>query len=382
MSDSDPSPPPPPYEVDNPTSSTFAHTTPVEALNESSSVRRINQKLANVDGLGISEDGKVVIPPTLERAYSRLLFPPSYVVVGVYRLCTDKSLYVPAWKKCKHGVVRGGVVGTIWALFTFNIQRKFIELFLIHSPRVTGLSEETVFGYRMPFSLPTYAAVFFLSSQVTAILTFFLSRNIRIARERVWEQTVASRGKGKDFWQPYTEEWLRPPQPNPKPFWSLDRWFGSFIARMIVRRVLLAPLNFVPFVGIFISAWFKALGTATYLHKPYFSAKKMTHEQCAIFVEERKWEYRSFGFAAALLESIPLVGLVFTISNRIGAAMWAHDLEKNQHYIASERAKGHVIDGQSLARGGALFTPTEKQRKHLEGISMTDVDIPGDYVGS
>ena len=32
----------------------------------------------------------------------------------------------------------------------------------------------------------------------------------------------------------------------------------------------------------------------------------------------------AFGFAAALLESIPVIGLAFTISNRVGAAMWAH----------------------------------------------------------
>ena len=100
----------------------------------------------------------------------------------------------------------------------------------------------------------------------------------------------------------------------------------------------------------------------------------MTPHQVAIFIEERKWDYRCnssfylyqrfslmyfsvFGFAAALLESIPVVGLIFTISNRVGAAMWAHgtslsvyecnlsliallDLEKKQHFIASERLAG------------------------------------------
>jgi hypothetical protein len=66
----------------------------------------------------------------------------------------------------------------------------------------------------------------------------------------------------------------------------------------------------------------------------------MTEQQTAIFVEERKWDYRSkeentfpiwlltrnqvFGFTAALLEGLPVIGLLFTISNRIGAAMWAH----------------------------------------------------------
>jgi len=33
-----------------------------------------------------------------------------------------------------------------------------------------------------------------------------------------------------------------------------------------------------------------------------------------------------FGFTAALLEGLPIIGLMFTISNRIGAAMWAHGL--------------------------------------------------------
>ena len=71
----------------------------------------------------------------------------------------------------------------------------------------------------------------------------------------------------------------------------------------------------------------------------------MTPHQVAVFIEERKWDYRCkllihfipsifspmcvfffsvFGFAAALLEDIPIVGLIFTISNRVGAAMWAH----------------------------------------------------------
>ena len=36
--------------------------------------------------------------------------------------------------------------------------------------------------------------------------------------------------------------------------------------------------------------------------------------------------YLAFGFAAALLEGLPIVGLIFTISNRIGAAMWAHGM--------------------------------------------------------
>jgi len=33
-----------------------------------------------------------------------------------------------------------------------------------------------------------------------------------------------------------------------------------------------------------------------------------------------------FGFTAALLETLPFIGLVFSISNQVGAAMWAHGM--------------------------------------------------------
>lgn len=61
----------------------------------------------------------------------------------------------------------------------------------------------------------------------------------------------------------------------------------------------------------------------------------MTPFQVELWITERQSHYRSFGFAAALMERIPLIGLVFSISNRIGAAMWAHDLEKRQQLIRS-----------------------------------------------
>ena len=40
-------------------------------------------------------------------------------------------------------------------------------------------------------------------------------------------------------------------------------------------------------------------------------------------------EYLAFGYAGALLEGIPLFGLFFMMTNVIGAALWAVDLEKS-----------------------------------------------------
>lgn len=58
------------------------------------------------------------VPENLTRATLRLQFPPTYVIVGVYRLFSDKSLYIPAWDKCKHATQRGAIVGVIWVRFT------------------------------------------------------------------------------------------------------------------------------------------------------------------------------------------------------------------------------------------------------------------------
>ncbi|KAF7967778.1 hypothetical protein HWV62_33195 [Athelia sp. TMB] len=72
----------------------------------------------------------------------------------------------------------------------------------------------------------------------------------------------------------------------------------------------------------------------------YFEAKKISKHQVAVFMEVRKWDYRTFGSVVSLLEGLPITRLVFTISNRSGATMWAHDLEKKQCFIAAKQRKG------------------------------------------
>jgi hypothetical protein len=81
-----------------------------------------------------------------------------------------------------------------------------------------------------------------VGSQATFILRFFLSRNIRIARERAWAYTVASRGKGSDFWQPYVEEWESPPQVDESRLGMLRKLLSGFVGKAVVRGIRLQPL--------------------------------------------------------------------------------------------------------------------------------------------
>ena len=77
------------------------------------------------------------------------------------------------------------------------------------------------------------AALLAVGDQVNFILNFFLRRNIAIAKQRVWDQTVASRGKGPSFWKPYVEEWDLPPVIT-EPGW--DAWISGSVAQFVIRR--------------------------------------------------------------------------------------------------------------------------------------------------
>lgn len=69
-----------------------------------------------------------------------LTFPPLYCVVGAYRLAHDPSLWKPMWAKCSKAAKQAGIIGLVWAIFTWPIQRLFVYYFMSASASVTGLS--------------------------------------------------------------------------------------------------------------------------------------------------------------------------------------------------------------------------------------------------
>ncbi|KAF8671666.1 hypothetical protein RHS04_08196 [Rhizoctonia solani] len=238
-----------------------------------------------------------------------LTLPPVYCVVGIYRLLTDPLIRQPVWDKCRHGVRRGGLVGLFWAALTWKLQKAFVGYFLLSTPRFTGLSNDRVFGYQLPLDVGTYATLLFLGDQITGIINFFLSRNLGIARDRAWDQTMTSRGKEESFWGGYVEvEWEKPPHvTTDPPKW--EKHVGNKVLRIVISK--------------------------------------------------------SFGFTAALLESIPIIGIGFTISNRI-----ASYLEKRQDLFRRGEIKplpprivtldnGEKLELAPSRHAGAGFTKEE-----------------------
>lgn len=104
--------------------------------------------------------------------------------------------------------------------------------------------------------------------------------------------------------------------------------FAKFSPKAIIRYFLYLPLNMIPVVGTVMFVILQGRKFGPTAHARYFQLKQMKKREKDEFVERRKAAYTSFGVPAVLLELIPLVGIFFSFTNNVGAALWAADIEK------------------------------------------------------
>jgi hypothetical protein len=104
--------------------------------------------------------------------------------------------------------------------------------------------------------------------------------------------------------------------------------FARFTPKAIIRYLMYLPLNFIPVLGtaMFVILQGRKFGPSA--HARYFQLKKMNNMQKEDFVARRKAAYTSFGVPAVLLELVPILGIFFSFTNTVGAALWAADMEK------------------------------------------------------
>ncbi|GAA5986886.1 hypothetical protein JCM11641_006581 [Rhodosporidiobolus odoratus] len=297
-----------------------------------------------------------------------LTFPPSYCAVGAYRLAHDPTLWKPIWARSAKGLKRAAMFAVPYTLValpltrlyvTFILSRSFLSPSNIHDAALIGVS---------PVVYTTWAL---LAGQLSSLLEWFLARELKKGREEAYERTVQSRGKELEFWGEYVEEWKVPPVEKAERAAEKQNFYTKLstpLARIVVLKVLLTPLSFIPFLPLTVMSAIRSLTLGRQLHRPYFAAKKLSPFQIELWVTERQKGYRSFGFAACLLERIPFLGLVFSISNRIGAAMWAHDLEKQQHLYRSGSLKPTKVYVSKLAAVAAHQRAADIPEQVLGGV--------------
>jgi len=237
-------------------------------------------------------------------------------------------------------------------LRSFEVRSCPIPFFLVlirhSSPKISGPSHDTMFGVKVPFNVHTCNLSlltipdFQLKKAPQTLLSWLLdTRHVHIP---IFPQPKHSYRQRSHLGSNRCISWARsgllatirrrmgtstlpgPRLQETEIHWKVAGWlvwaihnktrYALYCSRPQISEdfglVLVSPFQVYPFIGLSVSAWFEALGTSYFLHRrvslvrtpraalvvelvhiQYFEAKKMTKQQIAVYMEERKWTYRS-----------------------------------------------------------------------------------------
>ncbi|KAL9114908.1 MAG: hypothetical protein Q9227_001151 [Pyrenula ochraceoflavens] len=200
---------------------------------------------------------------------------------------------------------------------------------------IAYLPQATVMAFTSGPVAAVSAAILTLSESST--LLNLLSRNFVLGDALIdtFDGTLVARGRADLVQQGRV---VRPPRAGDaveRLGKLVKRPFEKFAPSALLRYVMYLPVNFVPVVGtvVFVGLQGKRSGPAA--HERYFQLKGWGRREKEGWVERNRGAYTGFGVAAFLLEMVPVVSLVFSFTNAVGAALWAADIERQEANTAS-----------------------------------------------
>lgn len=173
-----------------------------------------------------------------------------------------------------------------FALISYPLTRLYVSLILTRSP----FSPKNVHGAAvLGINVIRYTTITLVLGQISMLLEWSLGRELKKARLEVYDATVKSRGKselrisastliltlcnclGQEFWEPYFEEWAVPPIERAKRAAEKQAFYvrlTSPLVRMVVLKLLLTPLSFIPGLALVVTSAIRCLTLARMLHQP------------------------------------------------------------------------------------------------------------------
>ncbi|KAK9238123.1 hypothetical protein V1525DRAFT_124868 [Lipomyces kononenkoae] len=124
-------------------------------------------------------------------------------------------------------------------------------------------------------------------------------------------------------------------------FYKLRNHYRKFVLRMtspyvLLKALILLPIQFIPVIGPLVMALMKSVDTARAAQGRYFQLKGWSPRQVRVFTRRRYGSYWTFGAAAGVLETFPILEMFFSFTNATGAALWAVKLEKRARRKAAK----------------------------------------------
>lgn len=109
---------------------------------------------------------------------------------------------------------------------------------------------------------------------------------------------------------------------------SILRAVRLFQILKIIISIITLPLNFIPTIGCIIYIYINGILQAWDQQDRYFELKKIDGLGVQWrFIKKHYSKMSGFGFVSFFLESLPLIGVVFNITNAVGIALYDCALE-------------------------------------------------------
>ncbi|KAI0832107.1 hypothetical protein BC628DRAFT_1415565 [Trametes gibbosa] len=238
-------------------------------------------------------------------------------VRGLLFSITHPSIILSVRKALLKSLITSAVIFAVLAFFTYVPQMAILAIF---TGPLAPLIALVVVGAESLLLISFLARALFLEPALTHVFDVTLEacgqgELVRNGKARAAAQSTVARGVQG----------------------ALVRPLQAFSKDGIARYVLTLPLNLIPAVGTVLFLLYNGYSGGPGWHSRYFQLKSLSKGQRAAFVERRRSQYTAFGMATLLFNFVPLVGLLFSFTNTVGAALWAAQLE----------AEANLIDGQA-----------------------------------
>lgn len=253
----------------------------------------------------------------------------TYPIKGLYYFFWEENRPI-LWQRVGRFALEVGlssmaIMGTIVG-FTFHAQRELLYLIL---PDFLYLTVGTI-------------ALIIMETTIPVVLLFYGKR--QTIHEKLFMDVLELQGVNVERASPEEHEWIEQVKDIQRlrlqaessrtlsvmatlPSILIDPETMSNYPKL--KYFLTMPLNVIPIIGQFLFCWLNAMETATVLHHYYYSdLKGLSREDEAAIVHFKKDEYIEFGLVASALTLLPGLNVILVLTNAIGAALWAADMER------------------------------------------------------
>ncbi|KAI0091479.1 hypothetical protein BDY19DRAFT_930665 [Irpex rosettiformis] len=177
-------------------------------------------------------------------------------------------------------------------------------------------------------------ALFLLGAESIFLLSFFAKALfLEPTLQFVFDATLREQGQGQLVKDGKTRSSVLQERGN-----ALLRPIQALSRDGVLRYIITLPINLIPVFGTIAFLCINGHRAGPSWHARYFQLKGLTASQRKAFIERHRAEYTAFGVGALIFSFIPIIGLVFTFTNTVGAALWAAQLEAQSNIIEGPAA--------------------------------------------